>query len=82
MLAGWCCMCKNADETVDHLLLHCCAARHLWSFVFQFVGIDWVLPSQVLRGVVRLVELAWEAFFGCLELNLRMPYVDYLEGEK
>ena len=34
VLAGWCCMCKNADEMVDHLLLHCYVARHLWSSVF------------------------------------------------
>jgi hypothetical protein len=46
-LAGWCCMCKNADETVVHLLLHCSIARQIWGFVFQFVGINWVLPSHV-----------------------------------
>ena len=47
MLAGWCCMCKSANETVDHLLLHCRMGRHLWNFVFQFVGVDWVLPLTV-----------------------------------
>ena len=26
VLTGWCCMYKNADETVDHLLLHCWAS--------------------------------------------------------
>uniref|UniRef100_A0A2N9H4Z9 Reverse transcriptase domain-containing protein n=1 Tax=Fagus sylvatica TaxID=28930 RepID=A0A2N9H4Z9_FAGSY len=36
-----------ADESVDHLLLHCWAARQLWNFVFQFVGVDWVFPSQI-----------------------------------
>jgi hypothetical protein len=59
VLAGWCCKCKNADETVDHLLLHCWAARQLWSFVFQFVGIDWVLPSQVSD-----VSFGWWNWFG------------------
>ena len=47
VLAGWCCMCKNAEESVDHLLLHCWAARQLWHFVFKFVGIAWVLPVHV-----------------------------------
>uniref|UniRef100_A0A2N9FC99 Reverse transcriptase domain-containing protein n=1 Tax=Fagus sylvatica TaxID=28930 RepID=A0A2N9FC99_FAGSY len=59
MLAGWCCMCKSADETVDHLLLHCRMARHLCNFVFQFVGVDWVLPltvSDLLFG--------WRNWFG------------------
>uniref|UniRef100_A0A2N9HB87 Reverse transcriptase domain-containing protein n=1 Tax=Fagus sylvatica TaxID=28930 RepID=A0A2N9HB87_FAGSY len=45
---------KNADETVDHLLLHCQIARQLWTFVFQFVGISWVLPSQGVRIVISV----------------------------
>ncbi len=45
MLAGWCCMCKVDDESVDHLFIHCWAARMLWSLVFRSVGIDWVLPN-------------------------------------
>ena len=40
---------NNADETVDHLLLHCLIARQIWGFVFQFVGINWVLPSHVSK---------------------------------
>ena len=49
VLAGWCCMCKNTNETVNHLLLHCLIARQIWGFVFQFVGINWVLPSHVSK---------------------------------
>jgi hypothetical protein len=59
VLAGWCCMCRNADETVEHLLLHCCVARHLWNFVFKFVGIDWVLPSNV-----PALLIGWWNWFG------------------
>lgn len=29
VLAGFCCMCKDADESVDHLLIHCGIARKL-----------------------------------------------------
>ncbi len=47
MLVGWCCMCRSADESVDHLFLHCQVARELWSFIFRCVGIDWVLPFRV-----------------------------------
>uniref|UniRef100_A0A2N9EHD8 Reverse transcriptase zinc-binding domain-containing protein n=1 Tax=Fagus sylvatica TaxID=28930 RepID=A0A2N9EHD8_FAGSY len=25
-MVGWCCMCQCDGETVDHLLIHCCAA--------------------------------------------------------
>ena len=59
MLVGWCCMCKNSEETVDHLLLHCWFARQLWTFVFQFVGIDWVLPLHVSE-----LLFGWWNWFG------------------
>jgi hypothetical protein len=59
MLAGWCCMCKNVEETVDHLLLHCWVARQLWNVVFQFVGIDWVLPLHVSN-----LLFGWWNWFG------------------
>jgi hypothetical protein len=34
-MAGWCCMCQCAEETVDHLLIHCSAIQPRWSFVFR-----------------------------------------------
>ena len=43
VLAGFCCMCKDADESVEHLLIHCGIARELtlsllllWHFVGSF----------------------------------------------
>ena len=59
MLVGWCCLCKKADETVDHLLLHCGVARQIWDFVFQFVGINWVLRSHVSEML-----FGWWNWFG------------------
>ena len=59
VLASWCCMCKNAEETVDHLLLHCWVARQLWNFVFLFVGIDWVLLLHVSN-----LLFGWWNWFG------------------
>uniref|UniRef100_A0A2N9HQY3 DNA topoisomerase (ATP-hydrolyzing) n=1 Tax=Fagus sylvatica TaxID=28930 RepID=A0A2N9HQY3_FAGSY len=59
VLAGWCCMCKGDDESVDHLFIHCWAARRLWSSVFRAVGIDWVLPNRVLD-----LLFGWWNWFG------------------
>ena len=47
VLVRWCCMCKDDDESVDHLFIHCRAARVFWSLVFRSVGIDWVLPNRI-----------------------------------
>jgi hypothetical protein len=44
----WCCMCKKKGESIDHLLLHCDAARELWSFMFSLFGVEWVMPQTVL----------------------------------
>ncbi len=59
VLAGWCCLCKAADESVDHLFLHFRIARVIWSLVFRSVGIDWVLPHRVLD-----LLFGWWNWFG------------------
>ena len=48
ILVSWCCLCKEAGETVDHLLLHCPVAHDLWNLVFSMFGGHWVMPGRVL----------------------------------
>ncbi len=50
VMLDWCCMCKRAEETIDHLL-HCPMAQELWDLVFSMFGIAWVMP----QGVVELL---------------------------
>ena len=57
-MAGWCCMCQCAEETVDHLLIHCFAIQPLWNFVFCAFHIHWILP-RVLELLFR-----WRNWFG------------------
>jgi hypothetical protein len=59
VLAGWCCLCKNQWETVDHLLLHCEVAVALWGFVFSMFGVQRVFPAMVLDMVS-----GWHNWFG------------------
>ena len=46
-LVGYCCMCKDAEESVDYLLIHCGKAIGLWHFLFSLFGISWVLPYSM-----------------------------------
>ncbi len=43
------CMCKCSGELVDHLLLHCLMAFEVWSFIFDLIGVNWVMPRSVLE---------------------------------
>jgi hypothetical protein len=57
-LAGVVC----AKMRMSRWITSCCIVGlldSLWSFVFQFVGIDWVLPSQVSE-----VLFGWWNWFG------------------
>jgi hypothetical protein len=35
IVVGWCCMCKQSGESINHLLLHYEMARALWSVLFS-----------------------------------------------
>uniref|UniRef100_A0A2N9EQD7 Reverse transcriptase domain-containing protein n=1 Tax=Fagus sylvatica TaxID=28930 RepID=A0A2N9EQD7_FAGSY len=59
VMAGWCCLCRAAGESVDHLLLHCEVARVLWHCVFRAFGVAWVLPNQI-----PALLIGWWNWFG------------------
>jgi hypothetical protein len=42
-----CWLCEADRESVDHLLLHCRAARALWNAFLARFGLCWVMPSSV-----------------------------------
>jgi hypothetical protein len=42
-----CWLCESDGESVDHLLLHCEAARALWNAFFVRFGLYWVMPCSV-----------------------------------
>uniref|UniRef100_A0A2N9F1W7 Reverse transcriptase zinc-binding domain-containing protein n=1 Tax=Fagus sylvatica TaxID=28930 RepID=A0A2N9F1W7_FAGSY len=46
-LVGWCCMCRNAGETGNHLLIHCTLASALWHLVLRSFGVPWVFPNNI-----------------------------------
>ena len=48
VLLDWCCMCKAAGESINHLFLHCNIASDLWNFVFTLLGLQWVMPCHVV----------------------------------
>ncbi|GMP64507.1 hypothetical protein CsSME_00025748 [Camellia sinensis var. sinensis] len=51
-LVNWCYMCCVDAEIVDHLLIHCPFASHLWVLIFSLFGVVWIQPKQV-KEVLR-----------------------------
>uniref|UniRef100_A0A2N9IE81 Reverse transcriptase zinc-binding domain-containing protein n=1 Tax=Fagus sylvatica TaxID=28930 RepID=A0A2N9IE81_FAGSY len=48
VIMDWCCMCKEAGESIDHLFLHCYTARELWGLILSMFGVWWVMPRHVV----------------------------------
>ncbi|RVW42464.1 putative ribonuclease H protein [Vitis vinifera] len=76
---GWsipnrCFLCKQEEETTDHLLLFCEKARMLWLLIFSLFGVQWVMHSSVKRNLLgwhgsfvgKKREKAWRAAPLCL----------------
>ncbi|RVW24487.1 putative ribonuclease H protein [Vitis vinifera] len=61
---GWsipnrCFLCKQEEETTDHLLLFCEKARMLWLLIFSLFGVHWVMHSSVKRNLLGWHVLLW-----------------------
>ena len=53
---GWqlpnsCYLCGQAEETVNHLLLHCSVVSSLWEIIFSLMGASWVFPKTVNEAI-------------------------------
>ena len=68
ILVSWCCMCKEAGESIDHLFLHFPVASEMWATMFNLFGLTWVMPRQGRLG--RLLQhchiVIWNAIPHCL----------------
>ena len=47
-----CYLCKEKEETTDHLFLFCKKATMLWSLIFSPFGVQWVLHSSIKRNLL------------------------------
>ena len=47
-----CYLCKEKEETSDHLFLFCKKATMLWSLIFSLFGVQWVLHSSIKRNLL------------------------------
>jgi hypothetical protein len=63
---------------MDHLLLHCEIASALWTAIFSYVGLAWVMPRRVVdlfsswRGLDGSPQSAtmWKTVMSCLLVSL------------
>ena len=42
-------LCKEDEENIDHLLVHCKKTRMLWDLFLLIVGTSWVFPGLVIQ---------------------------------
>ncbi|RVW30775.1 hypothetical protein CK203_077176 [Vitis vinifera] len=88
---GWsivnrCSLCKENEESVDHILIHCGKTRELWRMLLSSFGVVWVFPASVknlllewkVKGLRKKRKAVWRltpiCLFWCIwgERNRRM----------
>ncbi|RVX08739.1 putative ribonuclease H protein [Vitis vinifera] len=91
MRRGWsmvnrCVLCKENEESTDHILIHCGKTRELWTVVLSSFGVVWVFPNSVrnlllewkIKGLEKKRSVVWKmvpiCLFWCIwgERNRRM----------
>ena len=79
MRRGWsmvnrCNLCKENEETTNHILIHCGKTRNLWTWLFSSFGVVWVLPESVrnlllewkIKGLGKKRSVVWKMAPICL----------------
>ena len=42
-----CNICKESEESTDHILIHCAKTRDLWIFLLALFGLTWIFLDSV-----------------------------------
>ena len=79
-LASRCSMCRQEEETIDHLFIHCRCVSGPWHVSFSLLGINWVQPYPISDSLEEKDEEMLA--LGNLEDNSVGHVVEYLEGEE
>ncbi|RVX00295.1 Transposon TX1 uncharacterized 149 kDa protein [Vitis vinifera] len=79
MRRGWsmvnrCVLCKENEESADHILIHCGKTRELWTMVLSSFGVVWVFPNSVrnlllewkIKGLEKKKSVVWKMAPICL----------------
>ena len=48
-------LCKESEESTNHILIHCAKTRELWIFLLVLFGVTWVFPVSL-----RNLLLQWK----------------------
>ena len=81
-----CNLCKENEESADHILIHCGKTRELWTSLRSSFGVMWVFPDSVrnlllewkIKALGKKRSVVWRTMPICLfwciwgERNRRM----------
>ena len=68
-----CSLCKDNEESTDHILIHCGRTRELWTLLLSFFW-TWVFPASVrnlllkwkVKGLRKKRRVVWRLAPICL----------------
>ena len=54
-------MCKEEEETTNHLILFYGKAKMLWNLIYSIFGVQWVMHSSIRKSAWKaaLLSLMW-----------------------
>ena len=69
-----CSICKDSDESVDHILIHCGKTKEFWTLLLKSFRLVWVFPASVrnlllewkIKGQEKKMRAIWRLSLICL----------------
>ena len=69
-----CNLCKENEESANHILIHCGKIRELWTLLLSSFGVVWVFPDSVrnlllewkIKGLGKKRSVVWRMVPICL----------------
>ena len=75
-------LCKDSEESANHILIHCDKTRKLWTQLLTIFGLVWVFPTSMRNLLLEWKVKGLGKKRSSLEIGFNLSFLVYLGRAK